>query len=139
MLSMLSSVQAQKSKDVTKEIQARNDSFMKAIQSGDLDAIAAFYTEDAKLFPPNSEIIQGRENIRGMWTEFTAQGMPSLIFTTTMAEAIGQTAIEEGAYQVKTPDGQVVDKGKFIVIWKKVDGEWLLHQDIFNTSMPGAE
>jgi len=139
MLCMFSSVQAQKSKDVSKEIQAMNDSFMKAIQSGDVDKITSFYTEDAKVFPPNSDIIQGREAIGGMWSAMASQGMPALIFTTTMAEAFGNTAIEEGAYKVKIPDGQVVDKGKYIVIWKKVDGKWLLHQDIFNTSMPGSE
>ena len=33
---------------------------------------------------------------------------------------------------------QVVDNGKYIVIWKKVDGKWLLHLDIYNTSMPGS-
>lgn len=139
MFFMLTAVQAQKSTDVTEEIQARNDNFMKTIQSGDLNAIAALYTEDAKVFPPNSDIVQGREAIKGMWGAMASQGMPNLIVSTTVAEAFGNTAIEEGAYKIKIPDGQVVDKGKYIVIWKKVDGKWLLHQDIFNTSMPGSQ
>jgi len=30
----------------------------------------------------------------------------------------------------------VMDQGKYIVIWKQVEGEWKLHRDIWNTSMP---
>jgi ketosteroid isomerase-like protein len=52
------------------------------------------------------------------------------------AEGFGETAIEEGVYKILAPDGQAVDNGKYIVIWKKVDGKWLLHQDIFNSSVP---
>jgi len=32
--------------------------------------------------------------------------------------------------------GYVLDKGKYIVIWKQEEGQWKLHRDIFNSSMP---
>jgi hypothetical protein len=35
-------------------------------------------------------------------------------------------------------DGKVLDKGKYIVIWKKEDGTWKLHRDIWTTSVPPA-
>ena len=139
MMGAISTVQAQKSKDVTEEIQARNNLIMMILESGDLDAMEVFYTKDAKAFPPNTEIIQGWENIRETWVEFIGPDAPSILLTTLAAEALGKTAIEEGAYQVKIPDGQVVDKGKYIVIWKKVDGEWLMHQDIYNSDLPVSQ
>ena len=129
----------QEATDVSKEIQAVNTSFMEALKSGDADAIVNFYTEDAKVFPPNFETIEGKENIKGMWQAMSESGMPILAFKTVKAEAIGNMAIEEGKYEVSIPDGQVVDKGKYLVVWKKVDGKWLLHLDIFNTSMPAPE
>jgi len=30
----------------------------------------------------------------------------------------------------------MLDKGKYIVIWKKVDGEWKYYRDIFNSDLP---
>jgi ketosteroid isomerase-like protein len=33
-------------------------------------------------------------------------------------------------------DMRALDKGKYIVIWKQEDGQWKLHRDIFNSSMP---
>jgi hypothetical protein len=30
----------------------------------------------------------------------------------------------------------VNDRGKYIVIWRKVGCQWKLHRDIFNTNMP---
>lgn len=40
---------------------------------------------------------------------------------------------------MKTKDGTVADRGKYIVVWKRVGGKWLLHRDIWNTSMPAAK
>ena len=31
-----------------------------------------------------------------------------------------------------------MDSGKFIVIWKQEGGQWKLHRDIWNSSMPPA-
>ena len=30
----------------------------------------------------------------------------------------------------------IIDKGKYFVIWEKVDGQWKLQRDIWNTSNP---
>jgi ketosteroid isomerase-like protein len=32
-------------------------------------------------------------------------------------------------------DGSHADHGKFIAVWKNVDGEWKIVHDIFNSSM----
>jgi len=31
-------------------------------------------------------------------------------------------------------DGETLDRGKFLVVWKSVDGSWKLHRDIWNSS-----
>ena len=43
---------------------------------------------------------------------------------------------EGGAYVIKAKDGSVADRGKYVVVWKKVGGNWMLHRDIWNTNMP---
>jgi hypothetical protein len=55
---------------------------------------------------------------------------------TMEVEALGNTAIEVGTYTAAGADGKMADKGKYIVIWKRVGNDWKIHRDIFNTSMP---
>jgi len=33
----------------------------------------------------------------------------------------------------------VADRAKYVVVWKKVGGQWLLHRDIWNTSQPAPK
>jgi ketosteroid isomerase-like protein len=40
---------------------------------------------------------------------------------------------------MKLKDGKVADRGKYVVIWKRVGGEWKLHRDIWTTSLPAAK
>jgi ketosteroid isomerase-like protein len=58
--------------------------------------------------------------------------------TAKEVETHGTTAIEVGAYKITGPGQQVLDTGKYIVVWKKEDGQWKLHRDIFNTSVAAA-
>jgi hypothetical protein len=54
------------------------------------------------------------------------------------AEGFGDTAIDEGRYKLFLGNGQQADHGKYIVIWRKVDGSWKMDLDIWNSSMPPA-
>lgn len=129
---------AQEPLDVSEEIRAANESLMKAIKAQDVKTLVSLYTEDARVLPPNSPPLEGKESITTMWEVMFESSPMNMQLKTLSAEAFGTTAVEEGVYEVLLPDGQAVDKGKYIVIWKKVDGKWLLHQDIFNTSQPPA-
>jgi ketosteroid isomerase-like protein len=48
----------------------------------------------------------------------------------------GDTAVEVGRYTLSGEGGQVLDTGKYVVIWKKEDDAWRYHRDIWNSSMP---
>ena len=130
---------SQKPVDVSHEIMAANESFMTALQAGNVEDIVDHYTEGARVMPPNLPLINGKENIRNMWKASLEMGPLDLKVKTVTAEAFGKTAIEEGEYKIHAPDGQVVDDGKYIVVWKKVDGRWRLHQDIFNSNRPAPD
>ena len=43
---------------------------------------------------------------------------------------------EEGEVTMFTKDGQQIDKGKYLVVWKKEDGKWKLFRDMFNSNLP---
>ncbi len=121
--------------DVTTEIEEANKAFMDIRKSGDAEALSMFYTIDAKLFPANGELVVGREAIKAFISEDLATASSEILFETISAYGYGDMAIEEGKYKVNV-GSQEVDMGKYIVTWKKEDGQWKLHQDIWNSDLP---
>jgi ketosteroid isomerase-like protein len=66
-------------------------------------------------------------------------GIKAMTLESVEVEGHGDTAIEVGKYTLHDEGGQPLDEGKYIVIYKQEDGEWKLHRDIFNSSMPIPE
>lgn len=123
-------------------ITANNQQFMRAFEQGDADAIAALYTSDARILPPNQPMLAGTDAIRSFW-----QGMLRLqikqpkLETVELAEQRDDIACELGRYSfiVPLPDGSTVtDVGKYLVVWKREGGTWKLHLDIWNTNAPAG-
>jgi len=59
--------------------------------------------------------------------------------TTVEVMAMGDMVCEIGEADVTFhPEGMDAfkDKGKYLVIWKNVDGAWKLYVDIYNSSLP---
>lgn len=121
--------------DVSKEIEEANKAFMEVRESGDAEAMSMLYTIDARILPSNGAVISGREAIQDYWSDGMDQESSELKLETVSAEGIGDLAIEEGRYKVYVGE-QVVDEGKYIVTWKKEDGQWKLDLDIWNSDLP---
>ena len=66
-------------------------------------------------------------------------GVKKVLLETTPATGFGNTAIEEGKATLYAEGDVIIDVGKYIVIWEKIEGKWFLHRDIWNTSMPVPE
>ena len=118
------------------DIAAANETFMERFSAGDAAGLADLYTQDGKLMPPNSDFVSGKEAIQGFWKAVIDMGVKGAKLEILEIEGYGNTAIEVSAYTMLGEGEQVLDKGKYIVIWKKVGDQWKLHRDIFNTSMP---
>ena len=57
------------------------------------------------------------------------------MLVTQEVEVDGDGAWECGTSEWVQPDGQVVDRGKYIVIWKRTESGWKLHRDIMNSDV----
>lgn len=134
LLSMSTAV-AQKS-DVKTEIDKANEAFAAAFAKGDAAAIAKMYSSDARVFPPNSDAIQGADAIRKLWQGAIDMGVKSFKLQATEVEAYGTIVQEVGSYSTHAADGKQLDRGKYLVIWQREGNAWKLHRDIWNTSMP---
>jgi uncharacterized protein (TIGR02246 family) len=120
-------------------IEAGNKKFAEAAAKGDAAAVANLYTAEAEALPPNAAPVKGRPAIQALFKGFFDSGVTGIDLVTTEVEAQGPLASEVGTYVVKLKDGTVADRGKYVVVWKKVGGQWLLHRDIWNTSQPAPK
>jgi ketosteroid isomerase-like protein len=120
-------------------IEAGGQKFIEGVAKHDTAMIASTYTEDAEAFPPNADTVKGRAAIQRMWQSVLDSGVAAFELSTTEVESAGGLAYEVGTYVMKTKDGKVADRGKYCVIWKRVGGRWLLHRDIWSTSLPEAK
>ena len=109
-----------------------NRKFEQAAGKGDLDALASLYTKDAIALPPDGPFVKGRDNIKQMWGTVAQQlGLKSVKLQTVEIEVLGDWAHEVGEAHLTLGSGNAV--AKYVVVWKKADGEWRLHRDIWNT------
>jgi ketosteroid isomerase-like protein len=98
--------------------------------------VASLYTDDAMVMAPNSEIITGHDNIAAFWQGAMDSGVTEFRTVTEEMEVVGDTAIERGTAQLFLADGTSVETAKYILVWKQVNDEWLLHRDIWNSNLP---
>lgn len=117
-------------------IEAQNKQFIQAVEKGDAQAMADLYSAHAMVFPSNSEIVKGKEAIKALFQGLLDSGVKGFSLTTIEVEGFGNTANEVGTYIMRDASGKQIDKGKYIVIWKRENGQWKLHRDIFNSSVP---
>ncbi len=127
--------------------------WVQAVTARDTTAIANVYAEDADLLAPGAPRASGRAAIRQAWVGFLKT--PKLVLTfepakITMASS-ADIAYETGSYHLGydvAPKGKrvkgkavksrrVEDTGKYVVAWKKVNGEWKVQYDIFNSDKQG--
>lgn len=124
--------------DVT-AIEASAAAFAEAVNAADWDALAALYTEDAMLMPPNEEAVEGRAAIRDWFAAFPP--LASFALEAVEIEGVGDLAYVRGTYQLEISmgDQNVSDRGKYVEIRREQeDGSWLMAVDIFNSDLPAT-
>ena len=136
-LAVCSAFAAGASADFKASVEAGGKEFMAAIAAGDSARVGALYAQDATAFPPNSEMVKGREAIQAYWKGSTDAGMKANIEIVETASE-GTLGFEVGKYTILDPSGKTVDQGKYLVVWKKGKDGWKLYRDMWNTSMPAA-
>jgi uncharacterized protein (TIGR02246 family) len=125
--------------EVRAAIEDGNKQFIAAFGRGDGKAVAALYSAGAQVFPPNGDIVQGTEAIANFWQRVMESGIKGVELTTLDVDAQGDTAHEVGKYTLTGEGGKPLDTGKYVVVWKREVGQWKLHRDIWNTSVPASK
>lgn len=114
------------------EIAALSSGWEEAVNAGDIETLVSMYTEDCRLMPPGSGIREGREAVRETFEGMHSAGLTADLETveTRIAGDIGSRV---GTYTVRDAAGGPVETGKFVELWRRVDGEWRISDDIWNS------
>ena len=119
-------------------IDSVNTKFSQQLRDGDSVALASNYWPDAELLLSNSEPIKGKD-IMSAWGATIRMGINAMTFTTTDIAGDANFLIETGSYEMKDGNKTLIDRGKYVVVWKQQNGEWKLYRDIGNTSLPAVQ
>ena len=118
------------------------DRWHQLMKAKDAAGIAALYTEDGAVMPPNAPIGKGRATIEQAW----ASMLQTPGFNLTIApeqilvSSSGDMALDRGTYSLKIAPGGTTqtDTGKYVVVWRKIGSEWKAAADIFNSDLPAS-
>ena len=118
--------------DVRKAVDTANKAFAAAMNAGDIEGACKVYVEDARLLPPDSAMVEGRQAIVAFWTAAVpALGIKSVALKTIELNVTGAVAHEIGEAALALTSGAATIK--YVVIWRQEnDGKWRWAVDIWN-------
>ncbi len=121
----------------SEEIARVSRRFEEATAKGEIEGMAAVYTEDGVALPPDGPVVKGHEALRSLWSSVVNDmGLKAVKLEALDLELISDDAaceIGEATLELAPAGGEAAQAvAKFIVVWKKVDGQWLWHRDIWN-------
>jgi len=120
-------------------IEAADARFSALVAQGDGAALAGLYTKDGAVMPAGSEPVRGTEAIAKFWQSALASGVAAIDLKTVEVYSQGMMATEVGEYALRDKVGKVLDRGKYIVIWRHDGGDWKLLRDMFSTNVPPSK
>lgn len=108
-----------------------------AYQKEDLEATLAYYADDAISQPPGYRTDVGKDAIRASYQSFYETYDMKRDFKLAGLKIVGNTGTRFGEWtQVLTPKdgGEVItETGRCVVGFEKIDGEWKVTYEIWNT------
>ncbi|MCJ0766191.1 YybH family protein [Variovorax terrae] len=122
-------------------IKARYKAWMEAIRNKDLDTVMDMYADDATYMPPGRKPIVGKAAVRQNWAAYLQRDSFVANYTPTIqVSQSGDMAFDIGHYEISMKkDGQPVTfVGKYVVVWRLIDGQWKAVVDIDNDNGPSA-
>ncbi|HEV7572784.1 MAG TPA: DUF4440 domain-containing protein [Thermoanaerobaculia bacterium] len=127
--------------DAENAIRRANADFAANARTGNAQTLVNnFYEPDAVVMAPNYPPMRGRNAIQQFWSGFLATGSVDLALTSSnVTQPSSDVAVETGRYDLslRPASGQAIkDTGKYMVLWKKLNGRWWASDDIFNSDLP---
>lgn len=118
-------------------IRKTNEKWLALISDRDAAAVSKLYASDGAMMAPGAPIAQGQPALEKAWgglMQMPGFGLTFKADKITVASG-GDMALDQGTYLLSLtgPNGPTKDVGKYVVVWRNIDGQWKVVADIFNT------
>lgn len=117
-------------------ITAENARFTQAHVSGDSVTIDSMFTIDARSLPPGADPAIGLPAIHVLTMEYLNAGITEFREETVDFYGTSEYVIDQGTYVMTYGKPSVTERGKYLNVWKHVDGRWKIQTNIWNTNAP---
>lgn len=113
--------------------------YTEAINTGDIERLLSYESEDILYYPPNQPSFSGKENLRDWFVSYFNYFSPTESMVLTDFEVYEDFAYLVGTYTVQGKINQsgkeFNDIGKFVNFFKRqTDGNWICTQSIWNSN-----
>jgi ketosteroid isomerase-like protein len=115
--------------------------WVNAYNAGDADKIVALYADDGVVMPPDAVQLTGHAALRKYLVADIASSKAEGVSFALGEESTGiagNLGWHSGAFKVNGPGGATVGTGKYLEVWRKTGGKWLMIRDIWNNDAPAA-
>ena len=111
---------------VKKIIEQRNQQYFTAIEKNDMKAFEAQFLEDSWIMVPNVPVYCGVGAVVEYFNEIVLkqQIARGRLITIDLYDIGTDVVAEVGFYQFYNKSNEQFDDGKFIVLWKRIGGQW---------------
>ena len=114
-----------------------NASWFKIYNTHDAAALTALYADDAVLMMPGAPVARGRAAIQAAYQKdldaMAKSGMMNNLGSDSEIVASGDLAYESNTFTVTDKSGKKVDSGKYLTVFARRDGKWMIVRDIWNS------
>lgn len=116
------------------DIQALENTWAAASNAKDVATILAFYADDAVSYENNKPITVGKAAIqKSIEADFAKRKAGNIVaFETLDVYGDDNMLSEFGKTTTKDATGKVTYNGKYMALWEKRNGKWLVIRDIYN-------
>lgn len=120
--------------EAQQDIQDMHSALLKAYNGKNASGIAALYTDDAVLMPPNLATVKSKIAVEDFMRQMLVPPMSGMLLNYTETNVCGDNAYSYGYYTELGANGVTIDRGKFVEILRN-DGGWKISRDIWNSDM----
>jgi uncharacterized protein (TIGR02246 family) len=125
-------------KAAQEDINDVHSGLLKAYNAKDAAGIAALYSDDAILMPPNLAPVKSKIAVGDFMRQMLMPPYGSMLLNPAETVVSGDYAFSSGFYTVLRTDGTTLDTGKFVEVFKNESGGWRIYRDIYNSDMAAA-
>ncbi|XP_033634631.1 uncharacterized protein LOC117295937 [Asterias rubens] len=113
----------------------RNKTFKELFDNNDMDKLAdSLYAPDCKMMVPGEKTTEGNQDAKKLLSTLKAEGALAVSLGAIEVGPMGgkELLYERGDYSFNNADNVTLKIGKYLVIWKLIDGEYKRYTEILN-------